>query len=87
MSTLQSETPKETDEDEREDQTRDLLTPMDSVSRAVMRMRINGNRLRRKFQKEPSLPVNILPLMEMGMRIWIKMLHHTVYVMDQAMER
>jgi len=62
-------TPKETDEVVREDQIRDHSTPMDSVSRAVMKNRRTGKHLRRKYQKEQSLPINISPLMEMETRI------------------
>jgi hypothetical protein len=79
--------PKETEEVVQEDRTRDHLIPMDSVSKAVTRMQRIGKRLRRKYRKELSLPTNISPPMEMEMRIWIRMLCHIVFVMDQVMER
>lgn len=79
--------PKETDEVVQEDQTRDHSIPMDLVSRAVMRMQRTGKGLRRKYQKELSLLINISPPMEMEMRIWIRMLRHIVFVMGQVMAR
>jgi hypothetical protein len=79
--------PKETEEVVQEDQTRDHSIPMDSASKAVMRMPRIGKRLRRKYQKEQSLPINMSHPMEMEMRIWIRMLRHTVFVMDQVMGR
>jgi hypothetical protein len=80
-------TPKEMDEVELEDQTRDPSIPMGSVSRAATKIRRIGKRLQRKYRKELSLPINISLLMGMEMRIWIRMLRHIVSVMDQVMAR
>jgi len=74
------------EEDVLEDQTNDHWTPMDIVSLAVMRKCESGNSPQPKSPREPSL-LRISPQMEMEMRMSIRTLHHTVYVMDRVMAR